>query len=188
MKTTTMALLAVLSLPVCRAADDIKPLDVKPGLWETTTKTEMGGMPAMPTMPQIPEDALAKMPPAQRAQIEARMKAMGGGGGPRSSTVKSCITKESLARGEHFGQNDNSCTYKVANSSSSVKQEIHMECTRGTTKMTGDMTIERLDSEHVKGNMSMKAGEGGPPINVKMSFETKYLGADCGDVKPAGMK
>jgi hypothetical protein len=138
-------------------------------------------------MPQIPEETLAKMPPAQRAQIEARMKAAGGAGGPRSTTVRSCITKETLASGRHFGQDDQSCTYKVV-SSSAMKQEIHSECTRGQMKMAGDLTIERIDSEHVKGSMAMKAAEGGPPINVKVSFDNRFVSADCGDVKPAAAK
>jgi len=187
MKALTMAGLAVLFLTRCQAADEIRPLDLKLGLWETTTKTEMAGMPAMPTMPAIPEETLAKLPPAQRAQIEARMKAAGGAGGPRTNTVKSCITKESLAHGANFAQTDSSCTSKVINSSS-TKQEIHMECARGQTKMSGDATFERVDAEHVKGTIAMKAAEGSMPINMKTSFETKWLSSDCGDVKPPAMK
>lgn len=180
-----MAALAVLCLPVSWAADELKPLDVKLGLWETTTKSEMSGMPAMPAMPQIPEETLAKLPPAQRAQLEARMK--GGMGGPRTNTMKSCLTKEALDRGLNFAQNDNSCTYKVV-SSSSTKQEMHSECNRGQMKMTGDLTIDRVDAEHIKGGMTMKSAEGGQPMNMKMSFETKWISADCGDVKPSGVK
>lgn len=179
MKIVTMAGLAVLLLSRCQAADEIKPLDVKLGLWETTSKMDINGMPAMPAMPQIPEETLAKLPPAQRAQIEARMKAAGG---PRTTTVKSCITRDSLNRGV-FGPTENSCTYKVANSSSS-KLEVHMECNREKTTMTGDLVVERADSEHAKGTMVMKASEGSMPINMKMTFDTKWLSSDCGDVKP----
>ena len=42
------------------AADHATPLNVQPGLWETTSVTERSGM------PPIPADALAKMPPEQR--------------------------------------------------------------------------------------------------------------------------
>jgi hypothetical protein len=187
MKILTMAALAVLFLTRSHAADAIKPLDLKLGLWETTTKTEMPGMPAMPTMPQLSEETLAKLPPAQRAQLEARMKAGGGAGGPRNAAVKSCITKESLARGANFAQSDNSCTSTVINSSS-TKQEIHMECARGQNKMSGDATFERVDTEHVKGTIVMKSAEGAAPINMKMSFDTKWVSADCGDVKPPAFK
>ena len=181
MKLGRIAVFAILSLPAAWAADAFKPLDVKPGLWEATSKTETSGMPAMP---QIPEDTLAKLPPAQRAQIEARMKAAGG---PHTNTQKSCITQEIIDRGLNFMQNENSCTYKVVNSSSS-KQELHADCNRGQMKMTGDIAIERLDDKHVKGGVTMKSVDGPMPINMKMSFESKWLSSDCGDVKPAPVK
>jgi hypothetical protein len=160
-------------------AEDIKPFDVKLGLWETTSTTEMSGM-AMPAMPQIPPDALSRMPPEQRARVEAMMK--GRGGSPHSATVKSCITKDTLARAGAFGQSDKSCTTKVV-SSTGTRQVIQMDCTRDNNHMTGDMTIDRVDPEHVKGSSVIKA-EGEHAISMKSTFETKWLSTDCGDVKP----
>jgi Protein of unknown function (DUF3617) len=160
-------------------AQDIKPFDVKLGLWETTSTTEMSGM-AMPNMPQIPPDALSRMPPEQRARVEAMMK--GRGGAARPVTTKVCITKETLAHAGAFGQTDKSCTMTVVSSTPS-KQVMHMDCTRQENHMSGDMTVERVDTEHAKGSMVMKS-EGEHAVNMKMSFENKWLGADCGDVKP----
>ena len=183
MRTMILAGLAVV-WPL--AAQDIKPFDVKLGLWETAVKTETPGMPMMSSMPNIPEEALAKMPPERRAQLEAMMKARGAGG-PGAITTKSCMTRESLNRGMAFGQGDKSCTYNVLSSSSS-KQVVHMDCTRETTKVAGDMTVERVDAEHVKGATVMKSTGGERSVEMHMSFETKWLSADCGDVKPAGSK
>ena len=168
------------------AADEFKPFDVKLGLWETTTTTEIAGMPAMPAMPQIPEEQLAKMPPQQRAQIEAMMKARGAGG-PRTMNSKACMTRESLNRGLAFGREDNACTRKVV-SSSANRQEIHMECTHEKVTTTGDMIIERVDTEHVKGTVVMKSSGSEKPLDMKMSFNTKWVSSDCGDVKPLGAK
>ena len=165
---------------VALQAADIKPFDVKLGLWETTTTTEMGGM-AMPTMPQIPPDALAKMPPEQRARIEAMMKG-GGAGGPRTFTGKSCLTKESLEKAMAMVQDDKTCKATLV-SSSATEQKIHMDCTRNNMHMTGDATVERVDTEHSKGTMTMKA-EGEHAMTVKSSFQSKWISADCGDVKP----
>ena len=134
-------------------------------------------------MPAIPEEALARMPAAQRAQIEAMMKGRGAGGG-QPATTKICLTRDSLSQSA-FGQTDKSCSYKVVSSSSS-KQQIHMECAQGTTTSSGDMNVERVDAEHVKATMSMKTSASPRPLNVKMSFT--WLSADCGDVKPAGAK
>lgn len=180
MKTAILASFVLLMPLVFQAAaDDIKPFDAKVGLWETTSTTEITGMLAMP---QIPEEQLAKMPPEQRAKLEAMIKGRGMGG-PRTNTSKSCVTRESLEKALSFGQNEESCTRKVVTSSSS-KQEIHIECVRGKSTMTGDLTVERLDGEHARGSMVMKSAGADRPIDMKMSFTSKWLSADCGDVKP----
>ena len=174
---------ALLVSSAALTAEDIKPFDVKLGLWETTSTNEMSGM-AMPSMPQIPPEALARMPPEQRARLEAMMK--GRGGSPNSMTIKSCITKDTLARANAFGPTDKSCTMKIV-SSSATKQVMHMECTRTENHMTGDMTVERVDGEHVKGTSVIKS-EGEHSVSMKSSFETKWLSSDCGDVKPVTPK
>ena len=138
-------------------------------------------------MPQIPPETLAKMPPAQRAQIEGMMKGRGPGS-PHAVTTKSCMTKESIEKAQAFSQSDKSCTSKVV-SSSSTKMVMHVECTEGANKSSGDVTFERVDSEHTKGNMAMKVSSGGaPPMDMKMAMEAKWLSSDCGDVKPVEAK
>lgn len=183
MKVTILAGLALLWPLASWAADDIRPLDAKPGLWESTVSTDVSGRAAAPAMPQIPEAALAKMTPQQRAQIEGMMKSRAGGGG---ITTKVCLTHESLSSGA-LGQRDKSCTTKVVSSSSS-KQVIHMECTRGEVKSEGEVTVELVDPEHIKGSMVMKSMVAGQNTDMRMSFSNKWLGADCGDVKPVNAK
>ena len=165
---------------------DMKMFDTKLGLWETTSTMEMEGIPAMPAMPQIPKETLDKMPPAQRAQFEAMMKNRAGAGAPRTTTSKSCTTKETLARG--FGvpeSKDAECTWKIISSSSS-KAQIHVECASkaGDPTSNGDIVMERIDAEHVKGNMTTKAKDDDNAITVKMAFNSKWVSANCGDVKP----
>jgi hypothetical protein len=173
--------------PVAMWAQDIK-LDIKPGLWENTTTSQMSGV-SMPTnMPQISPDQLAKMPPETRARVEAMMK--GGPGAPQTNTMKACITSQQLS-GPMFPNTDKSCTYKLTGSSSS-SQNIHVECTRGNTKTSGDLALNRVDSEHLKGDMLMKttgdsstSGSAGQNMTIKLNFSNKWLSSDCGDVKPA---
>jgi hypothetical protein len=177
MKTTIASTVAVLflSMPIW-AAD---PFDVKPGLWETSVATDIAGMPAMPAMPampNLPPEVMAKMPPAQRAQMESIMK---GRGGASPMATRVCMTRGSVDDGG-FGQADKSCKSKVVSSSAS-KQVLQIECTQNGSKMTGELTLERLDSEHVRGAAVMKASEG----QMKMTFENRWISSDCGDVKPA---
>ena len=60
-----------------------------------------------------------------------------------------------------------------------------MECARGNTKTAGDLTLDRMDSEHLKGNMLMKttgdsstAGSAGQNMTIKISFseQVPFLG------------
>src|SRR5262245_51445076 len=94
-------MLLALALPVL-AADS---LAVKTGLWQTTVTTSMAGM-------SLPADVLAKMPPAQRAQMEQRMQQMGAGA-PRTMQEKSCITDKDLKDGPFRGVGNQAqhCTY-----------------------------------------------------------------------------
>ena len=179
-------LLAIVTMcPVAMWSQEIRPIDVKPGLWENTVT--ISGL-SMPNMPQLTPDQLAKMPPQTRAQLEGMQK---GGGAPQTHTMKSCITREQLSTPlADYGEK--SCSHKLVSSSSS-SQTIHVECTRGNTKTVGDITLQRVDSEHLKGDMLMKAigdsstaGSIGQNMTIKMAFSNKFLSSDCGDVKPAG--
>ena len=166
---------ALFLLTAVWAAD---PFDVKPGLWETSVTTDMPGMSGMPAMPAIPPEVMAKMPPAQRAQMEAMIKSRGGTAAPMVNRV--CMTRSSVDEGG-FGQTDKSCKSKVVSSSAS-KQVLQIECVQNGSTMTGEVTVERVDSEHVKGSMLAKTPQG----QMKMTFENHWLSADCGNVKPAG--
>jgi Protein of unknown function (DUF3617) len=173
----------VLAWPLASWAADV--FDIKPALWEATMTTEMQGMPAQPAMPPMSEEQLAKIPPAQRAQIEAMMKGRGGLGSPQTTTTKVCHTRESLANAQGFARPNSGCTSKVT-SVSAAKMVVHMDCT-GQFKGSGDMTVERVDSEHSKGNFVMKT-EGEHSVTMKMSFTSRFLSSDCGDVKPVEVK
>jgi hypothetical protein len=174
-------LATVILCPMAIPAQDIKPLDIKTGLWETTVTTQITGMPAMPP---IPEDQLARMSPEARAHVEAMMK--GRGGSPQTRTQKNCITAESLNK-PLFDNGDQTCTRKLTGSSA-AGQQIHFECARSNMKTTGDLNLERVDSEHVKGTGAMKSGganeTAGRNMDMKWTLSTKWLAAECGDVKP----
>jgi len=184
MKSILLVSVALLAPLTTWAADDIKPFDGKPGLWETTSTREMSGVTGAPAMPQIPAEQLAKMTPQQRAQVEAMLKSRMGAasGAPQSSTTKVCLTSDSFKNALAMNQNNENCTNKVTASTSS-SQTIHMECTQGKTNLTGDMTVDRIDAEHAKGDVVMKTSAEAA-MNIKMSFTTKWLASDCGDVKP----
>jgi hypothetical protein len=69
-----------------RAVDKNQPLDVRLGIWEITTVSDVSGI-------EIPPEELAKMPPEMRAKMEAALKA-NMPKGPTSTTRKSCVTEK----------------------------------------------------------------------------------------------
>ena len=166
--------LVVFSSLTLWAADNITPLNVKEGLWEMTVTHSMSGMPAMP---DIPPDVLAKMPPDQRARMEAMMK-----GGPSTDVRKECITKEKIEKHSAFSNNRGDCTRTVVNSTGS-KLEVKIHCEEKQASTDGTLVLETVGSDHVKGTMQAVTNANGHTMNMNFTFSSKYLGPACGDVK-----
>jgi hypothetical protein len=173
-----LALLVLCSFSLW-AGDKIQPLDIKLGLWEITSTVAMTGMPAMPN---IPPDVLAKMPPEQRAKMEAAMGARSGES-PTTVARKTCITREKLDKQTAFSDERKNCTHTVV-TSSSKKLEIKLQCTeQQNTTMNGTIQVEALNSETLKGSVRMATSGGGRHMNMNSDFTSRYLGSACGDVK-----
>ena len=161
---------------VSPAADPV--FDVKPGLWDITNTMQMSGMPPIPN--------LDKMPAEQRARIEGAMKNMAGS--PQTTNVKSCVTREGIEKAIARANSNqgNACSTKLVSSSAS-KVEIHVDCTqeKNNVKSSGDMTVERRDSEHIAGTGALKSTMNGRDMDMKWSMTGAFVSSDCGNVKPA---
>lgn len=148
------------------------PLDVKTGLWETTSTTNVGGH-----LP-IPPDQMAKLTPEQRARIEQAMKQSSG----KPIVHKSCLTKENLEKGYGFDDHKE-CTHKVLNSSTR-NLEVQMNCTEQEgTKVNVLVKVNALSSTNVKGTTHITAEGGGNTMTSDGTFTSKWLSSDCGSVK-----
>ena len=156
-------------------AADFTPLNVKTGEWEvTTTGGSTGQIP-------IPQAMLDKMTPEQRAKIEAAMKARGAPGN-RTTVRKSCLRKENLDK--PFGDDEarKSCKQTIV-TSSTTRQEVHLECANGGGQQTGTFKLEAVDSGTVKGAMQLTASNGGQSMNINNDFAAKWLGPVCSESK-----
>lgn len=149
-------------------ADDLTPLDVKSGLWETTTVSERGGM------PQLSAEQMAKMPAEAKARIQAMSQ-------PTTETKQSCLTKEDISKFASMSR-EQSCKVTTVASTGS-RQEFKFEC-EGSGKSTGSMKIEALDSTHVNTLVLINMTVNNRPMNMKVSSTAKWLGMSCGNVKP----
>lgn len=146
------------------------PLDVKPGLWETTTTTEMSGMPTIDT---------SKMTSEQRSRFEAAMKAQHAQG-PRTHVHKSCMTKEKLERAPFQEKDKESCTHTVISSTGS-HWEAKLLCTK--PRRVGEFKVEALSREHIKSTVQMNASDDKHAMAVHVSMDGKWIGSNCGSIK-----
>lgn len=151
----------------------IQPLNVKPGLCETTVTYSMAG-----ELPMSPE-MLKNMTAEQRAQLEEAMKAENTNG--RMMTYKNCMKKQDLDNPNFTDKKE--CTWTTLESSSTkVKGSASCEYKDEGMKVNGSGEFVAVDQEHVKGNMHMKATGGGREMNTSSVFTSKWLRSDCGNV------
>ena|SRR6185503_8006854 len=173
---TRLAAVAAAALSLTTLAIAQTPMmDVKMGLWETTTKMNMGNM---PNMPKISDEDLAKMPPAQRAQIENMMKSMQGA----PVTVKSCMTKEKMEKNGFMQERPNQNCKQTITNNTARSMDATVVCT-GAQAMTATIHVESASSTAYTGTMKAKAQARGGEMDMTIEMAGKWLGADCGDVK-----
>jgi hypothetical protein len=147
-------------------------LDVKLGLWENTIVTNLGGAPPIDT---------SKMPPEQAAKIAEAMKGLMGG---RTTTEKSCVKKEDLAKDSFMLPKESgmTCTRSITTNSATA-YIADVSCT-GDREMKGQINIQTAaGGTSMNGSMQMATTAQGRTMNIAMKMSGKYLGADCGTVK-----
>jgi hypothetical protein len=148
--------------------------NVKPGQWETTTNGATPGGAAA----ALPPGVLDRLPPDQRAKIEAQMK---GVGQARTNTSTGCMTQEDVAKGFPASIPQN-CKYNLTLSTAS-QQKMTVTCTTDKAQSTGTIQIDAVDSENVKGSIQMVTAVNGQTMNTNMTFTSKWVGPTCSEKK-----
>ena len=153
-------------------------LDLKPGLWQVTSTGAMTGV------APIPPEVLANMPPEKRAQAEAAMQAaMARASQPQ--VTRNCLTQDQLRRGLNFDNKPNLSCQRTMVSNTSSLLVVHEECT-GARRMVGNFRFTAIDRETMKGGVEVMMSNGADTTTMKRDLQGKWLGSDCGDVKPQG--
>lgn len=147
--------------PSNRSKVKIQPLNVKPGLWETTSTYKTSGA------PPIPPETLAKLTPQQRARLEERMNA-NAAGSTNSATNQHCVTKQDVEKAD-FGQGKGECTYTVETSTSTQVKGKYSCNVEGMT-VNGAVDISAPDAEHITGLTQGTLSGGSRTMNVESTF------------------
>jgi hypothetical protein len=153
-------------------AQNVPP--IKPGLWQV--KMDREGGPATPDM----SERLKKMSPEQRKQVEAMMKQRGVdmSGGPGNMRI--CLTKDQLDRNVWQGEQGNCKTDVTSRTATTWKW--HSACTQPESVTDGEATFANPENYVVKATTTTTAA--GEKRTTKTTLTSKWVGADCGDVKP----
>jgi len=159
---------------------------LKPGLWEIRiVKQVMDGHDMASQMTASTariQQSMANMPPAQRAQMESMLK-QHGLGQSSDGGFRVCISPEMAKRDHPILDKEGHCQpAKVSHSGNITTFEF--SCTTNGSIRTGkgEMTVSG-DSAATKTDMTTTDRQGATH-QMHNESEMKYLGADCGDVKP----
>ena len=156
-------------------APKLQPLNVKPGLWESTrTISRAGEMP-------IPAEMLNRLTPEQRARMEERMKAKSAAH-TNTTTEQHCVTKEDVERDRLKLAEAKECTTTVLNSTTTTVK-AKLVCDQEGMHATGTLELVAADPEHVNGSYQSTVNAGGQAMNVQGTWASKWLGSSCGDVR-----
>jgi hypothetical protein len=163
---------------LAQAADFVKP-DIRPGLWEVTSNPQVSG-----EMP-IPEEELAKLPPDQRARLEAAMKA-GIAGAAKTHVYKECMTPEKIAKGFDTQNPDEtaSCQKNVIKSSTN-ELHVHEDCNRNGGKASVDVHFQISGGVQMTGTINAVMTSGSRTMTMNSKLAGKWLGTSCGTIKDA---
>jgi hypothetical protein len=190
---------------------------IQSGLWETTSKMQGGSGEMGKAMAQS-QDQMAKLSPEQRkamtqamspenqktimAQMQKQMaslppeqrKAMEqsiaafsniGVGADGSMAIKMCITQEMIDRKNWMAKTDGKCTHTVGNATGNT-QKFGFTCSEPAS--SGEGTVTFLSKTSYTSSMKINSVHNGKPQSMMFESSSKFLSANCGDVKPVAMK
>jgi hypothetical protein len=169
-----LAVMAIFALPAYAT-------NVKPGLWEVNTK--MGGAEMDKAMAAM-QAQLASMPAEQRKMMEDMMARQGvnfsgmSGGG---INVKMCMTKEMAARNQLPVQNQGTCT-TTQSPIAGGRMKFSFTCKNPPSSGSGEVSFTGDTSYSMK--MKATSTVQGKPQDIDMAATGKWIGADCGNIKP----
>ena len=157
--------------------------NLKPGLWEITNKMQTGSGQMEAQMAQM-QQQMASMPPEQRKMVEEMMAQRGmkvGGGAGGGMTLKVCMTKEMVERNEGLAQQRGDCqTTQQSRTGNTMKMAF--TCTNPPSSGEGQVVFTSPEAYSMK--MLVNTTVQGKPEKINMEGGGKWLGADCGSVKP----
>lgn len=159
---------------------------MKPGLWEISTQMQSGSGEMANAMAKM-QKQMESMPPEQRKMVQDMMAKqgmqMGSNGGGMS--LKVCMTQDMVDRNQvashQSSNNQNDCTHTNSPRSGNTMQ-FSFVCTKPPSSGEGQVTFTSPEAYSMK--MTSTSTVKGQPTKMDMQTSGRWLGSDCGTVKP----
>ena len=175
----SLILIAVLVFASTASAGE---LELKPGLWAVTNKMAAAGGQMGAAQAEL-QKQLAAVPPEQRKMMEAMMARQGlklDAAGPLEVSGRICMTQQMIDQHELPVQQGSCKTTLQSRTGNEMKMSF--TCTDPPASGEGRYTIVNAEAYTMK--MDIKTSIAGSPEKVTIDAAGKWLGADCGAVKP----
>jgi hypothetical protein len=156
-----MRMIATISLLLVHAtvASAADTLDVKEGLWESTSTMTLEGF-------QIPPALLQSLPEEQRAQIE-RFDG-------RPHMDHACVTQKDIAAGFTRFDKQSACTRSTL-TATPRSYAANITCA-GLLAGTGSLSVQAPSAARVQGTAALQGMLG----NMTMTLDARWISASCG--------
>lgn len=161
--------------------------NMKPGLWEIHNKITSQNSRLAQQMSQM-QKQIASMPPEQRKAMEQMMAKHSGVNMPTMTDdgmrVKMCMSSEMVAQNQLPVQQQGNCTHnRIPLTGNSLK--VTFVCTN--PESSGEGTVQFLSNTAYTMQMAMTATVEGKKEVTSMEAKGKWLGANCGNIKPVAL-
>jgi hypothetical protein len=169
--TAALAAGAVFSAPFASAQTP----PIKPGLWEVTR-------PGSDDKSAQMAERLKNMPPDKRAQVEAMMK-KNGIDITASGATRVCFDKDSMDVAQLQSQTTCKTDFSSRTSSS---WKWHSVCPDFKSVSDGEAIFTNAENYTI--NTTATSSMSGQPKTTQRTMQAKWIGSNCGDLKPFSMK
>ena len=173
MKKLVCLAMAMMVGPAVVVAQGPATPPMKMGLWQSTSTVTMSGM-------QIPPDVAAKLQ-AMGRQVP--------GAQPRTVVTQSCLTPEKWQKSfsdmqQRQGQECHLSNQQV--SSAGMSADIACKSQDGRGSSTGRIEVTFTSAEKTNGKVHMETTVASQPkpMEMNMTFESVFQGADCKGISP----
>jgi len=181
MKTPHLLLTALFAC----SAGAVSAQTIKPGLWEITNQMQGGSGDTANAMAKMQKE-MANMPAEQRKMMENMLAKQGmqmGTAPGGAMAIKICMTQEMIDRND-VGAQQGDCTH-TNNARTGNSMKFSFACTKPPSSGEGEVTFTSAEAYNTR--VAVSSTQNGKPEKMEMKTNGRWLGKDCGSVKPLSL-